>query len=108
MLERGCDLGPDVGFNHRDIEEFEILIMAAPVPNALPKLYTSPALCRETGIRNVFQFSISVRDMVILVDERVADRIEQECRNPGVLENRIDEVKKRMAFIEGVGMDEAI
>ena len=54
MLERGCDLGPAMGFNYGDIDEFEILIIAAPIPNAFPKLYTSPALCCETGIRNIF------------------------------------------------------
>ena len=59
-----------------------ILVVAAASPHALPKLHSGAALRGKTGIGDVFQYSIAVRDMVIAVDESFADGIEQEGRDP--------------------------
>src|SRR3990170_865980 len=63
---------------------------------------------REAGIRNIFISPISVSHMLGIPDKRTSDGIEKIGGDAGITKNIVDEIKKALALIIGIGVDSRI
>lgn len=69
-------------FENRNIDQFEVLAIAAPLPDALFQSHSMGGRRSKTRVRNIPILSITIRGVIRITNEVSSDRIEKESEEP--------------------------
>ena len=90
---------------NRDVDQFEILAVAASRPEALSQLNPMASRRCETRVGDILIKPIAILLVIVSPKDGSPDGVEQGGRDPRIMTHGIDEVEKTMALIIGVGVN---
>jgi hypothetical protein len=92
MLEGGSNLASVMIFQDWHVDDFQVLPVLTPVPDAFPQFNPMPSRSSEAGVGNIFIRPVTIGSVITRSNELISDRVQKVSGYSKIFEQIIHQV----------------